>query len=369
MSYSSVKPNYSTTDKIQKEIFDIVLHLKKDSAIYLLITSITIFVAIYSSAYGHSNRVSLFSYMYVMKLLVPVSLLTAGCGYFFILLFRREPKPLRCYWGKVIIICEYRARVISGFILLTAISVFMSCFSTIKGLIPLIHPFKFDMLFHDIDLWLFGGAEPWSVLHFYLYSPYITQVINLCYNLWFFLMWAVLCYFLLASPSVLRTRFFVCWILSWTILGMITAMLLSSAGPAFASSLGYNNHSYDLLILLLQEQDAWLINRGWGGVYSLDTQNQLWQTYETGKEMLGSGISAMPSMHVSIAVLMALVMGKLNKKLGIVFWLYAAVIYIGSISLGWHYAVDGIVSAPMTWLLWKISGNIKLVRFDQHEVS
>ncbi len=68
--------------------------------------------------------------------------------------------------------------------------------------------------------------------------------------------------------------------------------------------------------------------------------------------MLGSGISAMPSMHVSMSVLMALGVSSLNKKLGFAFWGFTLIIYIGSFLLGWHYAVDGLVSAPITVFIW-----------------
>ena len=72
--------------------------------------------------------------------------------------------------------------------------------------------------------------------------------------------------------------------------------------------------------------------------------------------MLGSGISAMPSMHNSFAVLMALSMYAVKRWLGILFIVHAIFIYIGSIALGWHYALDGIVSAPLTVLIWWLAG-------------
>ncbi|GAL21045.1 Mlr1851 protein [Vibrio maritimus] len=353
---SRVLPYIST---ITKEVNDITLHVKEDAALHGLVLIIAILVTIFASTTGYTNSISFFSYMYVMKLLAPVSLLVAVFGYFFILLFRREPRPIKCYWEKIKLIYSYRAKVISSFILLTSISIFMSCFSTVKSLIPLIHPFSFDHLFHRMDLWLFGGVEPWRVIHSIITSPYILQAINFCYNLWFFLMWAMLCYFLTCFPSKLRTRFFISWILCWTVLGMIAATLLSSAGPVFMVRLEPGFENYDLLVQLLQDQNSWLKGKGWSELYSLNIQDILWEAYVDKKDMLGSGISAMPSMHVSIAVLMALVMNSANKKLGVVFGLYALVIFIGSIALGWHYAVDGIVSAPVTWLLWRVSGKVK----------
>ena len=37
---------------------------------------------------------------------------------------------------------------------------------------------------------------------------------------------------------------------------------------------------------------------------------------------------------------------------------YALVIWIGSIHLGWHYAVDGLVSIALTIVIWKLMGKL-----------
>lgn len=358
MSTYKLSSSLGVFNIIKSEVGQVLYWLKKDALLHGLILFIAILVTAFAWLSGYDNQISFFSYMYILKFLVPLSLIFAGCGYFFLLLLRREPKPVNRYWEKIKLVYTHRARFMSGFLLLTSISILMSCFSTIKSLIPLVNPFKFDLLFYNMDLWIFGGVEPWQVVHSFIPSPYITHAINFCYNLWFFLMWAMLCWFLMLSPSKLRTRFFVCWILCWTVLGMIFATFLSSAGPTFVTRLENDYHSYDLLIQLLRGQDVWLREQGWGHLYSLGIQDRLWQAYIHEKDMLGSGISAMPSMHVSIAVLMALVMSSFNKIMGFASWLYAGVIFIGSIALGWHYAVDGMLSAPVTYALWHISGTV-----------
>jgi hypothetical protein len=69
-----------------------------------------------------------------------------------------------------------------------------------------------------------------------------------------------------------------------------------------------------------------------------------------------NGISAMPSVHVAAAVLFALVGWQVGRAMGIGFTIYALVILTGSVHLGWHYAVDGYLSAAAVLLLWAASG-------------
>lgn len=91
-------------------------------------------------------------------------------------------------------------------------------------------------------------------------------------------------------------------------------------------------------------------------LWALQTQDYLWQGYVTQVNGIGSGISAMPSMHVSIAVLMALCTYRLNKTLGYFACAFAVIIQIGSVHLGWHYAVDGYFSVLSTLAIWKAVG-------------
>ena len=75
-----------------------------------------------------------------------------------------------------------------------------------------------------------------------------------------------------------------------------------------------------------------------------------------GQDAIGGGISAMPSLHVAIAVLTALCVRDRFPGLQWLPWIYAVIIYIGSIHLGWHYASDGIVSAVGMVAIWKAAG-------------
>jgi hypothetical protein len=66
----------------------------------------------------------------------------------------------------------------------------------------------------------------------------------------------------------------------------------------------------------------------------------------------------MPSMHVGVAVLLAIFGWKRHRLLGLGFSAFALVIFLGSIHLGFHYAVDGYVAAIMVVVIWWISGRI-----------
>src|SRR4028118_2299777 len=73
---------------------------------------------------------------------------------------------------------------------------------------------------------------------------------------------------------------------------------------------------------------------------------------------IGGGISAMPSVHNVLAALFALAAFQLNRTAGIAVSIYAAVIWVGSIHLGWHYALDGLVAFGLTYGIWIVCGKV-----------
>ena len=83
-------------------------------------------------------------------------------------------------------------------------------------------------------------------------------------------------------------------------------------------------------------------------------QEGLWLRY-TG-QMPGSpytGISAMPSIHVAMPLVYALTARATARWLAVAFGLYGLLILLGSVHLGWHYAVDGYVSVGAVLILWR----------------
>jgi hypothetical protein len=79
-----------------------------------------------------------------------------------------------------------------------------------------------------------------------------------------------------------------------------------------------------------------------------------------GVETMGSGISAAPSVHVAMTVLLVLMM---RDRFGFRWptWIaaaYCATILVGSVHLGWHYAADGLLSIVLVPSLWWGIGQI-----------
>ncbi|WP_191907670.1 phosphatase PAP2 family protein [Vibrio fortis] len=207
-----------------------------------------------------------------------------------------------------------------------------------------------------MDLWLHFDITPWHITHSLFPTPTATLVINVLYNLWFFVKWGVVIFFILyRQDDKLRTQFLVTFLASWLVIGNISATILSSAGPVFMQPLFDVNH-YQPLMERLANQNFALLNSNSLPIWALDTQAMLLEHYLQNENSLGSGISAMPSMHVTIATLIAISVSKLNRWGGALAWLYALSIQIGSVHLGWHYAVDGYVGVILTILLWKLVG-------------
>lgn len=236
----------------------------------------------------------------------------------------------------------------------TVLALFMAAFLYNKMLIPVLNPFDWDETFIAWDKALFGGHHPWQLLHPVLGYPAITLALDVVYTAWVpmvFVFWAGL----LASekvPSELRRRYWVTTMLSWVLIGLVMATVFSSAGPCFLPALLPEAAApYRDLNLYLAE-----LNNDWG-LGSSVAKGFLWSAY-VGAVGEPGGISAMPSMHNAQAALFAAVAYSINRRLGHVMLAYAALIFIASIHLAWHYAVDGIIGIAAALLVWFAVGAI-----------
>ena len=64
----------------------------------------------------------------------------------------------------------------------------------------------------------------------------------------------------------------------------------------------------------------------------------------------------MPSMHNAQAALFAVFAYSLNRRFGHAMLAYAALVFVGSIHLAWHYAVDGIAGIAGALAIWWVCG-------------
>jgi len=225
----------------------------------------------------------------------------------------------------------------------------MISFAGLKDQIPHIAPFSWDQTFMRWDRFLGFGRLPWQWLQPLLGHPLITSILNFNYDLWFIVMFVCLFWQAFAARGgLLRMQFLLAFALAWFIGGNVLAVMLSSAGPCFYGHLFHHDPYAAQMAYLRATSLRW-------PVWSVHVQDLLWQSYVTGTGAV-SGISAMPSMHVTCAVLIALLGIRTNRLLGWTLSIFAGLIAIGSVALGWHYAVDAIAGFALAFVFWRAAG-------------
>lgn len=251
-----------------------------------------------------------------------------------------------------------RARLLHGLPLVVSLSIVIECYTDLKFNIPALAPFSWDAALMEMDRVLHFGRHPWEWLQPLLgYAP-VTFVINLAYNLWFIVMWAFWVMLAFARhASALRTQFFISFILLWAVGGSALAALFSSAGPCYYSALGLSPDPYLPLMEYLRGVHEMI------PLWAVDTQTLLWSAH-TGEQNIVGGISAMPSMHNASTLLFTLVAWQLDRRLGWTMIGYSVLIFLGSVHLGWHYAVDAYLGWAVAALAWWLAG--RLARWNEN---
>lgn len=264
----------------------------------------------------------------------------------------RPDSPLRFLRQRYLAPGPYRTHLLGGLPTLAVLISLLPFFSAMKSTIPVFHDYNWDATFIAADRALFLGRDPWRVLQPVLGFPLITAALALCYHLWLLINYMGCAYLLFARiDSTVRRRFFLCFTLSWSLIGGVMATLLASYGPCFLEPLAGNAHFADQMAYL-RAADAQI------PVMTLPVQDMLLAKFHEQANGLGSGISAMPSMHIAIAFLFYLAIREVSKRLGRFFLGFFVVIWIASVHLAYHYAVDGLVSVAVVGLLWRLSGRI-----------
>ena len=234
----------------------------------------------------------------------------------------------------------------NGLPMVMIMMVFMYVFANLKAAIPVLNPLSWDIYFSHLDEVLHFGTQPWVWLQPLLgYAP-ITFLININYNLWFLVTWMMWVHFAFADrPSELRTRFFLSFFAMWIFIGGVLAIWFSSGGPCFYGRLGFTPDPYADLMAYLRGVNEVV------PIWALPVQDELWQGY-VDNSVIVRGISAMPSMHNGSALLFALAGYQVSRFAGHLLTAHAILIFIGSIHLGWHYAVDSYLAWMLTLAIW-----------------
>lgn len=228
---------------------------------------------------------------------------------------------------------------------------FILTFPSFKSNIPVFHPYSWDPFLTSFDRILHFGHSPWQLLASLTGYGSATVLFDKLYYLWFpVIFMAVGVAAMTPGESALRHRFLMSFSASWIIIGVLLATWLSSVGPIFHDRLLGTDSEFATLVASLERINAVIPLR------TMEVREQLWQAYTGQSRSIVSGISAMPSMHNAICVLMFLAARHIHRYLAIAAAAYAVLIFLGSVHLGWHYASDGYVSAIIVALIWKAAG-------------
>ena len=315
-------------------------------------------VTSFAAAHGQLGLLHIESLNGTMAAVWTIGLAFVFCAYAADLILRRRPaRPLR------VMAAEFRAKVLPPDLLLARGTIIlgwfllMVFFTPFKIMIGHVRGFPFDVALAEAERSLLAGHDSWELTHALFGSAPATFALHLAYNMWFVMMWLGIIYIMLRTELTrLRARYIVAFLLCWIVVGSFGAYFLASAGPCYYER-AFGDPHFRPLMDRLHALDSEM-NAIWPGfgVHALRLQDMLWASFMSKRELFGGGISAMPSMHVSIAVLMACGGWQLGRKPGWLLTIFAGMIWAGSVHLGWHYALDGAVALGLTLAIWRLSG-------------
>ena len=334
------------------------VRLSRDNFWFVFFTFLFVCASIvigYTSNQSHLLKYSLYSDTFIE---VAISCLLFGIAIYLVRI--TFIAPTKSLFQKIS--SDFKIYVLDGYHIISVLIVVLSyplvasSLTIIKTLLPDLVPYYLDEMFMKMDLSLHFGVAPWELLQPFLGYTFVTFVINVIYNFWFFMQLIVVMWQIVAfNKPRLRMQFLLSYVLVWMFLGSFMAIALSSAGPCFFGNVTHMPDPFEPLFQYLNQTNNILAEYDLS-LWALETQKYLWEHYLDSTVGMGSGISAMPSMHISIAVLLVFLGRCSNRWLYLLFSVHAILIFIGSIHLGWHYAVDGYLAFVATYVVWKVSG-------------
>lgn len=239
----------------------------------------------------------------------------------------------------------WAANFVPGALLCLSLTLLHGTYTSVKTIAPDVLPFRYDVVLADIGHAI-HGRDAWTLLTWM--NP-LTDIVQPLYSLvWLLLVVLVTVVVLLSRlPEKLKAHYAWTFTLCWVLLGNVLSSLVLAGGPAYYGHIAGSDRYAGLMAHVATHA---------GPLSAYDIQTRLWDAYAAHSAGLANGISAFPSMHVSIVTLYTLLGFRIAKPLGFLFLAYAAIILLSSVHLGWHYAIDGYASIVLTIAIWKAVG-------------
>jgi hypothetical protein len=229
--------------------------------------------------------------------------------------------------------------------LVLAVALTFFAYGWIKLSMPLVHPRLFDQELWDLDQLLLLGAAPTVFVLDVFGNDAFLKTIDWSYAHIFMASTAVAAAYFLSNPSRRIRVAFVNGNATLWLVGAWLYMLVPSLGPAYrfpdiwlahGDSLGRTQ--YLQALLMRNYQNVLRAIRG--------------EPYAPLNFMFG--IAAFPSLHVAFQTYVFLWMRRLWTSGEVLFGIFAAAIFLGSMITGWHYLIDGLAGFALALLCWWI---------------
>ena len=244
--------------------------------------------------------------------------------------------PWRAFWGNFSRRL-YIEEVIQDIRFFHAVLVMFVIFALLKNLIPFIAPNELDEWFVRTEQsvcggllcgewlikWLGSGAAYYVSTHYMWYFPYMTLAL--------FVMVA-------QRDRKLGHEYCFAFVLLFLI-GILWIYLVPTWGPIYARPDAYKAIDYTDVAGL--QKDLWQMK-----LYLHEHPEALDAVYM---------ISGFPSLHVAVAVLGSIYVSRISRILGVLSWLFVALITHATLYLGWHYLLDDIGSLVLVWISIKVA--------------
>jgi hypothetical protein len=253
-------------------------------------------------------------------------------------------------------------RLVRYVVLAITVTAFFGSLANWKSAIPLLYPgFQWDAPLEAAEIWLHGD-HPDRLLAPLFGSPRAILFLDRVYHTWFYMLFGLVIWQAWEADRKRLRQFWTAFALVWIVLGIFLAAALASAGPIYAG-LDRGSASYDDLLARLNAAAT---------LAPLYVHMSAWSLWEAARQpgiSVGDGISAFPSLHVAVVCLATFAMWRVHRVLGVIGASYALLILVGSIMLGWHYALDGEAAIVGAAAIWMAAGRwARRVRTTETEV-